>query len=629
MTEPEKLDLRSLNPADEKISRLQAAISEIMPEALTEGRSIDFDKLKLALGEVVDAGKERYGMTWPGKTDCFKTIQTPSTGTLLPATEESVDFDTTENLIIEGDNLEVLKLLQKAYLGKVKMIYIDPPYNTGNDFIYPDNYTESLQTYLEYTGQVDAEGKKFGTNTEDNGRFHSKWMNMMYPRLYLARNLLRDDGVIFISIDDNEVHNLWKLCDEIFGEENFLASICWERADSPKMDSEYFSLKHDYIICYSKSVENFEIIRIAYQGEEIPEHFNKVDDQGRKYYLKPLRAMGGQGETREARPNLYYSITAPDGTNVYPKLQGGGDGAWRWSSTKLKKETARIEWVHKGTEWTPYYRIYADESSGKPPETILFSEDVGSTRTATAELKALFDDSKHFDTPKPTDLLKYLVRIATSPEDIVCDFFAGSGSTAHAVIELNKEDGGNRKFVLVQLPETTSNIEFPTIADITKERVRRVIKNLNNEEAGQLPMGNKQDRGFRVFKLAESNFKGWDALVPKEGKALEQQLELHIDHIREGRTSEDILYEILLKSGFPLTTSVGKTELEGRAVYSVAGGGMLICLEKELTLEVIRAMADTKPQRVVCLDMGFAGNDQLKTNAVQIFKTKDIVFRTV
>jgi adenine-specific DNA-methyltransferase len=625
MTEPEKLDLTSHNlPADKT-----AELLRLFPEIRTEGDKIDFDKLKLVLGQSVDAGKERYGMTWAGKADCFKTIQAPSTGTLLPVPEESVDFDTTENLIIEGDNLEVLKLLQKAYLGKVKTIYIDPPYNTGNDFIYPDNYTESLQTYLEYTGQVDAEGKKFGTNADTDGRFHSRWLNMMYPRLYLARNLLREDGVIFISIDDNEVDNLWKLCDEVFGEENFLASICWERADSPKMDSQYFSLKHDYLICYAKNAEEFSVIRIAYEGEDLPEHFNKVDENGRKYYLKPLRAMGGQGETREARPNLYYGIEAPDGSLVYPKLQGGRDGAWRWSSAKLKKELSKIEWVNKGTEWTPYYRIYADESAGKPPETILFSEDVGSTRTATAELKSLFEEGKYFDTPKPTALIKYLLQITSTSDDIVLDFFAGSGSTADAIFQFNKEGSHSCKFILVQLPEPTENEEFPTIADITKERVRRAIKKINDEEAGQFQLGETQDRGFRVFKLAESNFKGWEASTPKDGNALVQQLELHIDHIREGRTSEDILYEILLKSGFPLTTPVEKIELEGKAVYSVAGGGMLICLEKELTLEVIRAMAEKKPQRVICLDLGFVGNDQLKANAVQIFKTKEVVFKTV
>jgi len=634
MTEDTKLDLTSHNlPADKT-----AELLRLFPEIRTEGDKIDFDKLKLVLGQTIDVGRERYGMNWHGKAECFKTIQTPSMGTLLPAPAESVDFDTTENLIIEGDNLEALKLLQKAYLGKVKMIYIDPPYNTGNDFIYPDNYTESLQTYLEYTGQVDAEGRKFGTNADTDGRFHSRWLNMMYPRLYLARNLLRDDGVIFISIDDNEVHNLWKLCDEVFGEENFVASICWERADSPKMDSQYFSLKHDYLICYAKNMEEFDIVRISYQGDDLPEHFNKVDEQGRKYYLKPLRAMGGQGETREARPGLYYGIEAPDGSLVYPKLQGGGDGAWRWSPNKLKKELSRIEWVNKGNDWSPYYRIYADESAGKPPETILFSEDVGSTRTATAELKALFEEGKYFDTPKPTALLKYLIKISSTSDDLILDFFAGSGSTADAVLQLNKLENRDRKFILVQLPEPTEHKNFPTIADITKERVRRVIQKLNAAEAGQLPLTNYQpDRGFRVFKLAESNFKAWRVSALKDKSTLEKQLELHIDHIRDGRTSEDILYEILLKSGFPLTTAVEKVTLapaplpggEGKTVYSVASGDTLICLEKDLTLEVIRAMAEMKPQRVVCLDLGFAGNDQLKTNAVQIFKNKEIVFKTV
>lgn len=635
--EPEKLDLRSHDLAEDKKQELL----RLFPEIRTEGGKIDFERLKLALGEMVDVGKERYGMNWPGKADCFKTIQAPSLGTLLPCREESVNFDSTENLIIEGDNLEVLKLLQKSYLGRVKMIYIDPPYNTGNDFIYPDNYTESLQTYLEYTGQVDAEGRKFSTNTEADGRFHSKWLNMMYPRLYLARNLLREDGVIFISIDDHEVDNLMKICSEIYGEENLIANICWERADSPKMDSDYFSIKHDYILCYARNIESFEVLRIPYQGENIPDHFNKVDELGRRYYLKPLRAMGGQGETREARPNLYYPIKAPDGKIIYPKLQSGGDGAWRWSQKKLNQDASKIEWVNKGSEWTPYFRIYADESSGKPPETILFSEEVGSTRTATGELKELFDASKYFDTPKPIALLQFLMRISTSSDGITLDFFAGSGSMAQAVLELNHQDGGNRKFILVQLPEPTGRKDFLTIADITKERVRRVIQKLTQnqkekEKTPELELGvaefsRENDLGFKVFKLAESNFKTWHANVALGNTtALQEQLELHVDHLREGRTNDDILYEILIKSGYPLTTPVETLTLAGKKVFSAQTGAFLICLERELTLELIRAMAERKPERVVCLDEGFSGNDQLKANAVQIFKTKGVMsFKTV
>jgi len=634
---PEKLDLTSHNlPADKT-----AELLRLFPEIRTEGDMIDFDKLKLVLGQSVDAGKERYGMTWPGKADCFKTIQAPSTGTLLPAPEESVDFDTTENLIIEGDNLNVLKLLQKAYLGKVKMIYIDPPYNTGNDFIYPDNYAESLQTYLEYTGQVDTEGRKFGTNTDTDGRFHSRWMNMMYPRLYLARNLLRDDGIIFISIDDFEYENAKRICDEIFGEENFLENIIWKKRYGGGAKEKFLVSVHEYILCYARNIDLIEPLFVPQSQESIDRYYTLKDDnfeQRGPYRTHPLEATKSMGE----RKNLIFPIPAPDGTQVLPKRQ------WLWSRERVAESLSKGEIAFlkdKDGNWSVHTKQYLKDVDGSVRQSKAFSiiDDVY-TQHGTNEIIDLFGDAQLFPFPKPSKLLLPLLHLAASePDSIILDFFSGSGSLAHAILELNKQDNGNRKFILVQLPEPTrvkkddnSWVEtsawkagFKNIADITKERVRRIIKKLNYEEAGQFQLGETQDRGFRVFKLAESNFKGWEASAPKDSTALAQQLELHIDHIREGRTSEDILYEILLKSGFPLTTPVEKIELESKSVYSVAGGGMLICLEKELTLEVIRAMAEKKPQRVICLDLGFAGNDQLKANAVQIFKTKEVVFKTV
>lgn len=627
MTEPEKLDLTSHSlPADKN-----AELLRLFPEIRTEGDKIDFDKLKLVLGETVDISRERYGMNWPGKAECFKTIQAPSTGTLLPAPAESVDFDTTENLIIEGDNLEVLKLLQKAYLGKVKMIYIDPPYNTGNDFIYPDNYTESLQTYLEYTGQVDAEGKRFGTNTEDSGRFHSKWMNMMYPRLYLARNLLRDEGVILISIDDNEVKNLRTICDEIFGEENFFAQIPWQSRTSVQNDTD-ISIQHEYLVGYARTRRQ-EHRRLKETNSEVwyklksfaayplpldKARFENPDNDPRgPWKADPFDAPN-------VRENLTYKIVNPNTGEEYWPPEGR---CWRTEEPKYKNLLAdgRIVFGRTGQS-RPQLKVFYEEKKdfGEVPTSWFDGNSYGTATNGTQELQSLFNGASPFDFPKPSTLLKALLELCTRDNDIVLDFFAGSGTLAHATLEFNNEDKGKRKFILTQLPEPSDREDYPTIAEITKERVRRVINELNQE----LPNG-KQDRGFRVFKLAESNFKTWDASAPKDGKVLEKQLELHIDHIRDGRTSEDILYEILLKSGFPLTTLVEKTELAGKAVYSVADGGMLICLEKELTLEVVRAMADKKPQRVVCLDAGFAGNDQLKANAVQIFKTKEVVFKTV
>ncbi len=649
---PEKLDLTSHNLSADKAAELL----RLFPEIRTEGDKLDFDRLKLVLGQTLDVGKERYGMTWPGKADCFKTIQAPSTGTLLPSPEESVDFDTTENLIIEGDNLEVLKLLQKAYLGKVKMIYIDPPYNTGNDFIYPDNYTESLQTYLEYTGQVDAQGKKFSTNSDTDGRFHSNWMNMMYPRLYLAKNLLRRDGVIFVSIDDNEVKNLNRLMDDIFGEENYLGCITVVSNWKGRSDDKYFATAHNYLLAYSGGT--FETLGVPLP-EEYWDDYPEAAADGRHYRLIGLRKRGA-GAKREDRPKMYYPIYVhPDsGTvslqksdmfliEVFPKLSDGTDGRWRWGidTTADRLEELLASQVGADGRWDIFQIDYAENEDGVKrikPKTVWIGSEF-SNEAGTLEVKRLLGKGV-FDTPKPTGLIKYLCAQSLNDGDLVIDFFAGSGTTAHSILELNNEDLKNTRFILVQLPEQISPedknqkvaFEFckannlkANFAEITKERVRRVIKRLNKADEGQLPLNGKQDRGFRVFKLSESNFKGWEASVPKDGNALVQQLELHIDHIREGRTSEDILYEILLKSGFLLTTPVEKIELEGKAVYSVAGGGMLVCLEKELALDVIRAMAEKKPQRIICLDLGFAGNDQLKANAVQIFKTKEVVFKTV
>lgn len=617
--QPEKFDLRSQNITEDKRQELL----RLFPEVRTESGKIDFERLRLALGEAVDVGKERYGMTWPGKADCFKTIQAPSLGTLRPCPEESVNFDTTENLIIEGDNLEVLKLLQKSYLGKVKMIYIDPPYNTGNDFIYPDNYTESLQTYLEYTGQVDSQGKKFGTNTDADGRFHSKWMNMMYPRLYLARNLLRNDGIIFISIDDNELRNLLAIGNEVFGEENFRNAIIVRRGIK-NVQSQFESITnlasgHEYLIVYSRSTD-FRLPKLSHilgesQSGKWDTFWRGTDRRTLRYELF--------GKTPEA-------------------------GQWRWTKERAFEAARNYErFLHDSENQTSlddYYWYHLQSTNVKLNFVRLNEDGVVQYYVPPRDYKLISDNWMDvslkgneigFDTEKHIDLMERLLGWMTSGNDIVVDFFAGSGTTAHAVLDLNRKDGGNRKFILVQLPEPTGGDDYASIADITKERARRVIKKLNDEDSTETPglfdeNTPPQDLGFRVFKLTESNFKPWNAELPQEASALERQLELHVDHLREGRTADDILYEILLKSGYPLTAPMEKVSLKGKTIYSVAGGLFLICLEKELTLDLIRSMAEMKPQRVVCLDEGFAGNDQLKANAVQIFKNKGVTsFKTV
>lgn len=645
-SEPEKLDPRSHHIAEQK----QQELLRLFPEIRTEGGKLDFERLKLALGESVDVGKERYGMNWPGKAECFKTIQSPSLATLRPCPEESVNFNTTENLIIEGDNLEVLKLLQKSYLGKVKMIYIDPPYNTGNDFIYPDDYTESLQTYLEYTGQVDAQGKKFSTNTEAGGRFHSKWLNMMYPRLYLARNLLREDGLIFVSIDDKELPALRLLANEIFGDDN-LVSVIVVQANKRGQTYKEIAKTHEYIVIYGRE-EEVELLELEKEDGDLP-----FKDSRGSFDLWELRNRNPKFG-RWNRPNLFFPIYVdPEGKDesgyakvllvstqgglveVLPKNSEGEDGCWRWSKQKLQSvdlissTPVVVAKQRRDGGWNIYEKSRKSTTKAKS----LWTETEVISEQGTKELGEL-GLAEYFEHPKPLGLMKKCIRICLEPEDIVLDFFAGSGTTAHAVLDLNKRDGGNRKFILVQLPEPCEldspayKAGFKTIADICKERVRRVIKKLNDEDTGKLDLERDKRRGrdFSVFKLAESNFKTWEVAQANDAEGLTRQLELHVDHIREGRTADDLLYEILLKSGFPLTTPVEKTTIAGEAVYSVAAGAMLICLERELTLEVIRAMAEKKPERVVCLDAGFASKDQLKANAVQIFKNKGVTsFRTV
>jgi adenine-specific DNA-methyltransferase len=621
---PEKLDLRSHDITEDK----RQALLRLFPEIRTEGGKIDFERLNLALGDAVDVGKERYGMHWPGKADCFKTIQMPSLGTLRPCPEESVNFDTTENMIIEGDNLEVLKLLQKSYLGKVKMIYIDPPYNTGNDFIYPDDYSESLQTYLEYTGQVDAQGKKFSTNTETDGRFHSKWLNMMYPRLYLARNLLQDDGVIFISVDDHEVDNLKKICNEIFGEENNVENFIWKKSYGGGAKEHFAVKQHESCLLYTKNAEALEDFWLPPDPEAEEKYYDGRDEHyGTRgpYRIKPLEAT----KSMDRRENLIFPIPAPDGTEIWPKRQ------WWWRRERVAKALGENGLVFTETRdgWSVSYKQYLIGEDGKKRGIKPFSViDKIFTQHGTADLRTLFDDEVVVQFPKPVALMTYFLHFGSGRDSIILDFFAGSGTIAQAILELNKEDGGNRKFILVQLPEPTGRTDYPTITDICKERVRRVINKLNEEDEGKLNLdgAKQQDRGFRVFKLAESNFTPWNAEVPHAAAALAQQLELHVDHICTGRTAQDLLYEILLKSGFPLTTPIEPLQLAGKTVYSVADGALFLCLERALTLDVIRAMAESRPERVVCLDAGFAGNDQLKANAAQIFKTKGVTsFKTV
>ena len=620
MTVP-KQELTSLNIADAQIQKLKS----LFPEVFTEGAKIDFEKLKRTLGENVDTGKERYGMNWPGKADCFKTIQQPSVATLVPDRDESVDFDNTQNLFIEGDNLEVLKLLQKSYLGKVKMIYIDPPYNTGNDFIYPDNFSENLQTYLEYTGQIDSEGRKFGTNPDTDGRFHSKWLNMMYPRLFLAKNLLREDGVIFISIDDNEVHNLRALCNEIFGEENFVANICHKSRASVSND-KIISSNHNHILLFAKDEIKIFENRKKFGVQPILEGFDKEDEKG-KYKLVPVDGPGGA-----KKGNPHYEFM-------------GITGYWRFSKERMQKMYDEgLVVITKNNLQQKYY--FHDAENSRRTVTTWWDENLY-TSTATARLST-FLGGNIFDTPKPIELIQKMLELSTDDSDIILDFFAGSATTAHAVMELNKEDGGNRKYICVQLPEPTDEnseafkANYRTIAEISKERIRRVIKKIKAEQAaeaakakGELFEGKDTpalDLGFKVYKLQKSHFKIWDSSLERDPSVIQGKLFDHIAHISPEAEQEGILYELLLKSGFELTTEIKRLTLADKTVFSILENTMLICLEKNLTHECLKAMAEMQPSRVICLDEAFTGAnaDALKTNAVQIMRSKGVDnFRTV
>ena len=637
---PRKLSLKSAVPAEEKLRQLK----RLFPEAFDETQSPDWERIQTALGqfaETPDPSRMRYGLSWPGKNECLKIIQQASTATLRPVSDSSdaeekkgSSVTLAQNLFIEGDNLEVLKLLQKAYYGKVKSIYIDPPYNTGKDFVYKDNWKTPLKEYLRQTGQLDENGRKTSANPETNGRRHSRWLSMMYPRLYLARNLLSDDGVIFISIDDHESHNLRHLMDEIFGQENFVAQIARKSGVAPRQDAEFFATEQDYVICYAKDREKVQINLEPVKNLDTYTLSDKHESERGKYKLNKL-----DRGTKQWSASLRYPITDPDGGKIWP---GGREEntrwIWTWSKEKFQWgiENEFIVFKKSRGGWNVYLKQYqrVDNENkpikrSNPPRTLL--TEGFHNELATREMQELFG-YRAFNYPKPVRLVEHLLRLSTNAksDDLVMDFFAGSCTTAHAVMKLNKEDKGNRRFIMVQLPEKyPENSEafkagFKTIADIGKERIRRAAKQLGVSS------------GFKVFRLDRSNFKVWDNAPPKNVKELQKRLEMHVNHLNPKSSKEDILYEILLKAGHPLTTRIEKKEMAGTKIYSVENGKLFLCLEK-LTLKAVHAMAKAEPQEVICLDSCFAGNDELKTNAHYYFKCRstvpgdypEILFRTV
>ncbi len=638
MTKPKddiaKFDLRSEDVAEAR--RLE--LLRIFPEAHTESGGINFEALRLSLGDAVQTGPESFGMSWPGKAECAKTIQRQSVATLLPIEEESVNWDTTQNVIIEGDNLEVLKVLQKAYLGKVKMIYIDPPYNTGNDFVYPDNYTESLKTYLQYTQQVDDEGRKFSTNTESSGRFHSKWMSMMYPRLSLARNLLSEDGVIFVSIDDNEVQNLISMLDDIFGSTNQLSILIWNKQHSQQQG--VFKRYHEYVLVYAK---NSEVQKNIQGGEGVIEagalkKISKANPASDFTFPAGVRFDAEDGTKITGTFGDSEKVTVVEG--VLKAFAGKTTSAVTLSAgwtqkNQMKDFFAGKEVVDsKGQKVLEFYFNSSGKIKCRKQRTTITPASIlppyGMVSESTSYLDELMG-GHFFDNPKPVQMISDFVSWFTSEEDVVLDFFAGSGTTGEAVLCQNLRDGMLRRFVLVQLPEPfeeKGKKDFSTLSEICIERMKRVGAKLKSDAS--VPDVGKADIGFRVLKLKESNFAVWDAnAIEGDESKLEQQLFAQVEHVLPGRTNQDILFELMLKSRFELTTPVERLKVGKCEVWKVAGGEMVAVIDAGLTVEVIREIASWKPVSVVILDRCFGADDSLKANARKIFEDSKVDLKTV
>ena len=652
---PPKLEASSADLTADLLAALRAQVPHVFTES-----GIDFDKLKAALGGALAEGKERYGLTWAGKMDAFRNVQSVSNGTLAPMPHESVNWDATSNLIIEGDNLEVLKLLQRPYHGKVKMIYIDPPYNTGNEFIYPDNFREGLADYLRYSGQISEEGFAQSANKDSNGRYHSNWLNMLYPRLFLARNLLREDGVIFVSIDDHEVHNLRHLMDEVFGEENFVANIAVQLNPRGRHLDRFVAKTHESILIYARNSDTNAMTALE-KDERMAGEYSKTDSRG-KYRELELRNRN-PAFNKITRPKLHYAIWVDPDTGkvsivqsekynveVLPFNSSGGDSCWTWGKDKLNRDASRV--LARQTSagaWRVFRKDYLVDDEGETARTLPkslwtdkeFNNDVG--KSAVTELIG----SGNFDFPKSHLLIARMVDLGCGDDDIVLDFFAGSGTTAQAVLELNAKDGGNRKFILVQLPEKTENPKFPTIADITRERVRRVIAKLESaakekvdaERQSSMALGasapvanGDADLGFRAFRLAASNFRVWDAGNASDANALAQQIALHADNLNGAASSGALVYELILRAGLPPASRVERVSIAAddaaREAFAVDGDALLVCVENAVTPGLMRAMIARRPKKLVCLDKAFAGDDAAKTNALLEATSHGVLFYT-
>lgn len=650
----DKLRMQTLDGVQDNIDKIAA----LFPNCITERKdaegkvtlAIDFDKLRQELSsEIVEGREERYQFTWPDKKKAILLANSPINATLRPCREESVDFDNTQNLYIEGDNLDVLKCLKETYLGKVKMIYIDPPYNTGNDFVYEDNYAESTSEYLANSGQYDEQGNRLVTNSESNGRFHTDWLNMIYPRLKVARDLLTDDGVIFISIDDNEVENLKKVCNEILGESNFVADIVWKHTQQSKNDELHFSRQYNHTLSYSKS------------KTLLPEFYFVRTDEDNVNYKNPdndPKGLWRNGDVRSPnyRKTLCFDIIAPNGNIIKAPSNG-----WRWSENNIKEKILTGEVKFKDDYSGIIRKIYLKDQKGRTPENLWEGQRYGTTRQAAATIKELFDGKQVFDTPKPYELIMRMLEIASNKDSVILDFFSGSATTAHAVMQLNAEDGGKRKFIMVQLPELTyeskmekykdGDIEkegyimdettnrpiiikdsearkagYWTICEIGKERIRRAGKKIKEELAVKQQEGGlftkqeeKQtlDIGFRVLKLDSSNM---EDIYYSPAEYNQNDLFAKTESVKSDRRSEDLLFQVMLELGATLDSKIEQIEIEGKTIYNVATNYLVACFDNEINDSIVTAIAKMQPQYAVFRDSSMA-DDSTATNFEQIFKT--------
>lgn len=617
----EKLDGLSMDLENANMEKLKS----VFPECFSEGK-LDIDKLLSLCGEYIDNDFEKYKFEWKGKSECLRLAQKRSTGTLRPCKEKSVNFDDTQNVYIEGDNLEVLKLLQTAYFNKIKMIYIDPPYNTGNDFVYEDDFADPMARYKEVTQQTTK------SNPETMGRYHTNWLNMMYPRLRLSANLLTDDGVIFISIDEIEMPNLRKVCDEIFGEENHVADFVWHNKRGGGNDAKYVAVEHEYVLMYAKNVSNLDRLFVPYSPEYVSRY--KEEDEIGKYFWDTFKRKSGK---------QYYPITCPDGT-VLEHDEFGNPISWLRSEPRFREDISKgeIRIIKINDKWSVQFKQRMPE--GKKPRTIFLEESIfekeGTTGDGSREVLELFTKNL-FNNPKPLNLIKHLLTFDTKDNDIILDFFSGSATTAHAVMQLNAEDGGNRKFICVQLPELCDEKSeaykagYKTICEIGEERIRRAGQKILGGQDTQIAMGDEGKRpldiGFKVFRLDTSNLKLWDSTPITGDNQLEmftERMNSMIDSIKDDRTDMDVIYEIMLKMGVPLDTAVQYIEIDGKIVYIVGDFLLMIALYNDITAEDIDAMAAYAPAKIVCAEQGFK-DDTALSNAHYILRDKQIELKLV